>query len=174
MKRLLVLFTIILSLFTSAFAETLTPVSSSVEVKFFAKIMRFNTTISTLKVGVVFDPSSSTSVNSKKRILNLLSSYDISAIAVPSSAIDQAKENGITALYLSKGLTSVDYISRVARRDNIVTFASDSSLVEEGYASVSVGLSSAGKPKIVIHMSNLKKEGSMFSSKLLRLANIIQ
>ena len=163
-----------MTLATSAFAEGLNPMSSSSETKFFVKIMNFNTTIDTLKVGVVFDPSSSTSVSSKRRIMNALGNYDIEVVSVPISAVDQAKSNNINAFYLSKGLGSVDHLARTARKDNIVTFSSDSNLVEEGYASVTVGLSEAGKPKILINLGNLKKEGNNFSAKLLRLANIIQ
>lgn len=173
MKRLVFSFIVSSFICFSALAESLSPMSVNSEVKFFVKIMNFNTSISSPKVGVVFDPASSTSASSKKKIINALSNYGIEAVSVPISAVDQAKGHGINVFYFSKGLSSLDYVARTARKNKIVTFSSDSNDVEEGFASVTVGVASTGKTKIIINLKNLKKEGSMFSSQLLRLANII-
>lgn len=173
MKRLIFSFIVSSFMCFSALAESLKPMSVNTEAKFFVKIMNFNTYISSPKVGVIFDPANSTSYNSKKRIINALSNYGIETLAVPISSVGNAKGHGVNVFYFSKGLSSLDYVARTARKNKIVTFSSESSDVEEGYASVTVGISSAGKTKIIINLKNLKKEGSMFSSQLLRLANII-
>lgn len=176
MKKLIFSFVISSFLLVNALAslaETLSPMATNSEAKFFVKIMNFNTSISSPKVGVVFDPSSSASASSKKRIMNALSNYGIDVVGVPVSAVEQAKGHGINIFYFSKGLSSLDHVARVARKSKIVTFSSESNDVEEGFASVTVGIASTGKTKILINLRNLKKEGSMFSSQLLRLANIV-
>ncbi|MEK7432621.1 MAG: YfiR family protein [Cyanobacteriota bacterium] len=173
MRKLFLSFLVSFVFTAYAFAENYNPAPVTLETKFFSKIINFSTSISDPKVGIVFEPSSSTSVNSKKRIMQNLSNNGISSVSVPVSSVDQAKNNGINVFYLSKGLSSVDYISRTARRDKILTFSSEPSFVDEGFASVCVGITSNGKSKILINMKNLKKEGNTFSSKLLKLANII-
>ncbi|MFN8672033.1 MAG: YfiR/HmsC family protein [Candidatus Sericytochromatia bacterium] len=171
-KILLIIFSFII-LATQALAENLNSASISLETKFFAKIINLSTSISNPKVGIVFEPSSSSSATYKRKLINYLNTYEIEAISVPVSSVEQAKSHGINIFYLSKGLNSIDHVARIARRDKILTFSSDLNFVEEGYSSVSVGINNSGKPKILINLTNLKKEGNSFSAKLLRLSNVI-
>lgn len=168
-----VYFTWFLILTLAAFAETFAAMSVESETKFFVKIMSLNSAITTQKVGVIFDPANSASTTYKKKIISSLSGYGIESVSVPLTAIEQAKGHGVNVFYLSKSLSALENIANTARKNKIVTFSSEYNNVENGFASVSVGISNNGKNKIIINMKNLKKEGHMFSSQLLKLATII-
>lgn len=77
---------------------------------------------------------------------------------------------GANVVYIMPGVTSPKQQSAAK---GVLSISGVTSYVEDGKVSIGLGVE-GGKPKIIVHMAQLKAEGQEISADLLKLAKVIQ
>jgi len=144
------------------------PVPAEMQASLFKKIFAYDKKLSLeaeIKVVVAFADSSA---GMKDEIVKAFQGAGISAKALK---MDQLPGNlgDVSAIYLTSGSGPV---KSVCQKSQILSITGIPSLVESGAAAIGLGISES-KPKIVIHLGELKAEGHEVSAKLLQLAKVI-
>ena len=150
-----------------AFAEDL-PVPPDLQVAIFKKVFGYDKSIpdGSLKMLVAFSDSSSTVKD------EMVKAFKDSGVNVSAAKGDQlsGSVSGISVMYLLPGVSGA---RQVCQKNGILCITGTPSLVESGEASVGLSLLD-NKPKILVHLKELKAEGHDLSANLLQLAKIIQ
>jgi hypothetical protein len=152
---------------TSLMAQGTVP--PDMQASLFKKIFAYDKKLAEtaeLKVVVAFSEVSS---SLKDDIVKAFQSIGISARA---AKVDQLAANlgGVDAVYLFADAASA---KAICKKNQILSITGASSLVESGNAAIGIGVEDK-KPKIVVHLKELKEEGHEVSAKLLQLAKVIE
>jgi hypothetical protein len=152
----------------SAISEEMA-VPADMQASLFKKIFAYDKKLSTtteIKVVVAFVDSSA---GLKDEIVK---AFQAAGILVKALKADQLAGNlgDISVIYLTSGGIP---IRSVCQKSQILSITGMSALVENGSAAIGLG-SADGKPKIIIHLGELKAEGHEVSAKLLQLAKVIE
>jgi len=139
----------------------------------------------TLPVGVLFDPGVEEAVRGSAAVVSRLEALAkrmtfhgkrIVVRGIPLLASDELLEatlREVAVVYLVPGLSARDLgrVTAASRRAGVVTASASASFVRRG---VSLGITlRLSKPKILVNLAANKAEGADFSSRLLRLAEVI-
>lgn len=153
---------ILTAVFTSVnFAQEMA-VPANLQAALFKKIFAFNKTLQSKGVDV--------------SVLSADGSGDAVAAAFKDAGINAksvkgaAPAAGATVVYVMPG---VNPPKQVCAQKGILSISGVASNVETGKVSIGLGLE-GGKPKILIHMGQLKAEGQELSADLLKIARVIQ
>ncbi len=144
------------------------PVPAVMQASLFKKIFAYDKKLSSatdIKVAVVFSDSSA---GVKDEIVKAFESAGISAKAFKADQI-AANAGSLSAIYLTSGAESA---KAVCQKNQVLCITGLPSLVESGTAAIGLGVSD-NKPKIWIHLGELKAEGHEVSANLLQLAKVI-
>jgi hypothetical protein len=138
------------------------------QVSIFKKVFGFDKTIQpgTLKLVVAFTDSSAAL---KDQVVKAFQESGVPVSAAKEEQLSGAL-NGVNVLYVTPGIQSA---KQLCQKNGILSITGTSSLVESGEASVGLSVLD-NKPKIVVHMKQLKAEGHELSANLLQLAKVIQ
>jgi hypothetical protein len=150
-------FGLVMMLGTDAFAQS---IPANMQAALFKKIFAFDKTLAS-KGGAeiaVIGPGSD----------EIVSAFKDAGLSVKATG-DQIPA-GTTVVYVMPGASSPK--AQTASK-GILSISGAASYAEAGKVAVGLG-TEGGKPKILIHMSQLKAEGQELSADLLKLARIIQ
>ena len=138
------------------------------QVSIFKKVFGFDKTIQpgTLKLVVAFTDSSAAL---KDQVVKAFQESGVPASAAREEQLSGSL-NGVNVLYLTPGVSSA---KQICQKNGILSITGTPSLVESGEASVGLSVLD-NKPKIVVHLKQLKAEGHELSANLLQLAKLIQ
>jgi hypothetical protein len=163
--RFLVIAAMTFCLVSPSLGEEVIP--PDLQASIFKKIFGYDKTIQpgALKIVVVFTDGSA---DLKDQILRAFQNSGISATAAKADRLASAI-NGANVLYLTSGIQST---KQLCQKNGILSITGIPSLVESGEASVGLSVVDS-KPKIVVHLKELRSEGHDLSSYLLQLARII-
>jgi hypothetical protein len=165
--RILLIGTTAISLLVPSVAQD-TIVPAELQVAIFKKIFGFDKTLQpgALKVLIAFTENS---VDLKDQVAK---AFQASGVAVAAAKAEQlpASLNGINVLYLTPGVSAA---RQICQKNGILSITGTPSLVESGEASVGL-IVLDNKPKILVHLKQLKAEGHELSANLLQLAKVIQ
>jgi hypothetical protein len=144
------------------------PVPPELQVAIFKKVFSYDKTIpnGAPKMLVAF---TDTSAAIKDQVVK---AFKDSGVIVTAAKADQlsGSVDGVNVLYITPGVAGA---KQICQKKGILSITGSPSLVESG--EVSIGLSvQDNRPKIVVHMGQLKAEGHDLSANLLQLAKIIQ
>jgi hypothetical protein len=144
------------------------PVPAELQVALFKKVFGYDKTIQegTVKMLVAF---TDTSAGVKDQVVK---AFKDAGMAVSAAKADQlpASIGGVNVLYVTPGVSGT---KQICQKNGILSITGMPSLVESGEASVGLSVMD-NKPKIIVHLRQLKAEGHELSSNLLQLAKIIQ
>jgi hypothetical protein len=150
-----------------SFAEEL-PVPPELQVAIFKKVFSYDKSIQegSLKMLVAFSDSSSTVKD------EMVKAFKDSGINVSAAKGDQlsGSVSGINVVYVLPGVSGA---RQICQKNGILCITGTPSMVESGEASVGLSLLD-NKPKILVHLKELKAEGHDLSANLLQLAKVIQ
>ena len=138
----------------SGFAQEM-PVPANLQAALFKKIFSFNKTLQAkgnVEVAVLGGGSGEVVSAFKEVGLNV-------------KAVDQVPP-GASVVYVMPGATP-------PKQKGVFSISGVPSYVESGKVSVGVGID-GGKPKIIVHLAQLKAEGQEMSADLLNIAKVIQ
>ncbi len=144
------------------------PVPPPMQAQLFKKIFAYDKKLSTaptVKVVVAFVDSTASAKDA------LVKAFKEAEIPVQAMKADQVAANlgDASVIYVTGAAAAV---RSICQKNQVLSITGIPSLVEAG--NVSIGLSVAeSKPKILVHMGELKAEGHEVSAKLLQLAKII-
>jgi hypothetical protein len=154
------------SLLLPSFAQEM-PVPPELQVALFKKVFGYDKKIqqSALKMLVVFTDASA---GVKDQIVK---AFKDSGVAVNAVKSDQLTDSiaGVNVLYIAPGVSGA---KQICQKNGILSITGMPSLVESGEASVGLSVLD-NKPKIIVHLKQLKAEGHELSANLLQLARII-
>ncbi len=152
---------------TSAFAGD-PSVPPDLQVSIFKKVFGFDKKIQpgTLKLVVAFTDNSAAL---KDQVVKAFQESGITVTAVKEEQLSGSL-NGVNVLYVTAGIQSA---KQLCQKNGILSITGTPSLVESGDASVGLSVLD-NKPKIIVHMKQLKAEGHELSANLLQLAKLIQ
>ena len=157
---------VLLCLLPACFAEESVP--PELQVAIFKKVFGYDKSIQegALKLVVAFNEGSSAAKD------QMVKAFKDSGIAVSAAKADQlpGSVSGINVVYVLPGVAGA---KQVCQKNSILCITGTPALVESGEASVGLSLLD-NKPKIVIHLKELKAEGHDLSANLLQLAKVIQ
>ena len=143
------------------------PVPANLQAAIFKKVFSLNKTLTgkgSYDVLVVYAQS-----GGQDEIVQAFTSAGISARA--TAAGDLAGQiGGAGVVYLMPGSESSAALST---QKQVLTISGVPAMAEAGKAAIGLDLE-AGKPKIVVHMGQLKAQGQDVSADLLKLARVIQ
>jgi hypothetical protein len=166
-SRCLAIVLVLISLLLPAFAED-SPVPPELQVAIFKKVFGYDKSIQegTLKMLVAFTDSSAAGKD------QMVKAFKDSGVAVSAAKADQlsGSVSGINVMYILPGVSGA---RQICQKNGILCITGTPSLVESGEASVGLSLLD-NKPKILIHLKELKAEGHELSANLLQLAKVIQ
>ena len=156
----------------------------------FIKILSYdrhliNNLIDEVKIGIVYQDKYRTSLNVKNKIeefmnappLKTIESFPCTLISIDAADEEQLKyliENaGIDILYVAPlRAFDLEIITSISRKNKITTLTGIPEYVDMGIA---LGLELKGdKPRIIVNLTAAKAEGADFSSRLLKLARVIE
>jgi hypothetical protein len=145
------------------------PVPADMQASLFKKIFAYDKKLSSVadvKVVVAFIDSSA---GLKDEIVK---AFQGAGISVKALKADQVVGNlvDISAIYITAG---ANLLRPVCQNSQILSITGMPSLVENGSVAIGLGVAE-GKPKILIHLGELKAVGHEVSAKLLQLAKIIE
>jgi hypothetical protein len=93
-------------------------------------------------------------------------------VEIASAADVSSRIKGAGAIYVFPGLLS-DAVRTLCVNHRVISLAGNSDEAIAGMASISVGIA-GGKPQIIVHLPRSKAEGHKLSSRLLKLARVVQ
>ena len=144
------------------------PVPPELQVAIFKKVFNYDRTIpgGVPNLLVVF---TDTSAAVKDQVVKV---FKNSGIAVRAAKADQLSDSvgGVNVLYVLSGVSGAKHI---CQKNGILSITGSPSLVESGEASIGLSVQN-NRPKIVVHMGQLRAEGHDLSANLLQLAKIVQ
>jgi len=145
------------------------PVPVDMQVSLFKKIFAYDKKLSAardLKIIVAFADESA---KTKDEVVKAFEGAGISAKALKA---DQMAGNigDASVIYIAAGAGP---LKSVCQKNQILSITGIPSLVESGAAAIGLGVLDS-KPKIIVHMGELKAEGHEVSAKLLQLAKVIE
>ena len=144
------------------------PVPPELQVAIFKKVFNYDKTIQggSPKMLVAFTDNSAAIKD------QVVKAFKDSGVVVSAAKADQlaGSVEGINVLYITPGVSGT---KQICQKNGILSITGSPSLVESGEASVGLSVQD-NKPKIVVHMGQLKAEGHDLSANLLQLAKIIQ
>lgn len=148
-------------------------VSDKTGVVFFAKLIRFVSTLQgkSLKIGIVYDSLNSGSVSSMKRVKSSLNTYGYSAFPVPQNAVGNAPSYGINVFYFVKGSNAAN-AAWVANASHIFTFTTNMREIQSKSAALCV-VNYRGKNRIIASQGALSQQGHSLSSGILRYVSML-
>jgi hypothetical protein len=145
-----------------------------------------NADASTIRIGVLFDPLVDASHDAGAYVTGLLEerartrtlkNRKIIIVGIPLAGDDERPERalptGVSAIYLTPHLKreAIERLLKVTRELDIMTFTGVEDYVRDG---VALGVTLRGSsPKLLINLRGARAEGSEFSSKILKLAEIL-
>lgn len=166
-SRYLAIALVLTCLLLPSFAED-PLVPPELQVAIFKKVFSYDKSIQegALKMLVAFSDSSSSAKD------QMVKAFKDSGITVTAAKADQlsGSVSGINVLYVLPGVPGA---RQLCQKNGILCITGTASLVESGEASVGLSLLD-NKPKILIHLKELKAEGHDLSANLLQLAKVIQ
>lgn len=158
-------------------------VPAPLQVAILVKVLVYDRTIATrsrdgLKLGVVFDPDRESSVKARDEFIKAFNEtprkvgekITIELVQVPQSKLaDEAEKLDI--VYVADG-ADVSNVVDIAKKQHLITFASERSAVESG---VVLGLVPRGdKPKLLINVGASVASGMELDPQVLRLAELVR
>ncbi|WP_111709522.1 YfiR family protein [Lutibacter citreus] len=143
-----------------------TLVPENIQAALLSKVLKFNPDLpqnTTIKMLVVYDNNSE--INKDKFIKGLGNSMSVKAINPM-----ELKQNisGYNVVYFMSGI--YDYAG-VCKANKVLSVTGSAQYVEQGEISLGFGIQN-NKPKILVNLTSLDKEGQSFSSDILRIAKI--
>jgi hypothetical protein len=84
-----------------------------------------------------------------------------------------SKVEGAHVVYLMSGVET-EAIAAACEKHRVLSFADDIASVEQGLVPIGIGLTSANRPEIIVHLPRLRAQGHELSAQLLRLSRVIQ
>jgi hypothetical protein len=167
MKKVKIFFAIFILSLTSNIISQEMSVPPDLQAALFKKIFGFDKTLSGMPKVLILYSDGSAGV--KDQLIKSFSGVGITAVGVKADQLAGSLGAG-TVVYVAPGVSSP---KGQTGSKNVLSISGVTSLVENG--SVSVGLGTeGGKPKIIVHMGQLKAEGHELSADLLKLAKVIQ
>lgn len=156
-KTIFMVIAIICVMSLNCFAQETVPLN--IQTVLFKKIFGFDKTlVSKGKIEVAVLGSGGDAV---------ASAFKEIGISAKASSGDQIPD-GTTVVYFTSGSIKSHTASK-----GILSISGSSSLVESGKVAIGLGIE-GGKPKIIIHMGQLKAEGQELSAELLKISKVIQ
>ncbi|PIQ26476.1 hypothetical protein COW36_21750 [bacterium (Candidatus Blackallbacteria) CG17_big_fil_post_rev_8_21_14_2_50_48_46] len=148
-------------------------ISDKTGVVFFAKLIRFVSTLQgkPIKVGIVYDSVNSSSVSSMKQVKAGLGAYGYETFPVPQNAVGNAPSYGINVFYFAKGSNAAE-AAWVANASHIFTFTTNVREIQSKSASLCV-INYKGKNRIVASQTALSQQGHSLSSGILRYVSML-
>jgi hypothetical protein len=144
------------------------PVPLDLQVAIFKKVFSYDKTIQagSPKMLVAFTDNSA---DIKDQIVKAFKDSGMVVTAVKADQLAGSLGN-INVVYITPGVSGV---KNLCQKSGILTITGVPSLVESGEASVGLSVIE-NKPKIIVHLKQLKAEGHELSANLLQLAKVIQ
>jgi len=138
------------------------------QVSLFKKVFGYDKTIppGTIKLVVAFTDSSA---SIKDQVVKAFQESGIAVSAVKEEQLSGSL-SGVNVLYVTPGIQNA---KQLCQKNGILSITGTPSLVESGEASVGLSVMD-NKPKILVHLKQLKAEGHELSANLLQLAKVIQ
>ena len=145
------------------------PVPTSMQVLLFKKIFSYDKKLSNAAEINILISYTNSSTKLKDEILDAFKKAGISIVAKKPDQV-AGSLNGISAIYI---IDDTGPVKPLCRENKILSITGVPALVQKGDAAVGLDVSD-NKPKILVHMEELKSVGHEFSAKLLQLAEVIQ
>jgi len=143
-------------------------VPPELQVALFKKVFSYDKTIpgGAPKMLVAFTDASA-AIKDK-----VVKAFKDSGMTVSAAKADQLSDSvsGVNVLYITPGVSGAN---QICQKNGILSITGSPLLVESGEASVGLSVQD-NKPKIVVHVRQLKAEGHDLSANLLQLAKLIQ
>ena len=111
--------------------------------------------------------NSTTELNKDEFIKGLGNTMDVKAI-LPSELEENISETQV--VYFMSGIHGY---SKLCRDNKVLSVTGTTRFVEQGEISLGFGIENS-KPKILVNLSSLEKEGQSFSSDILRIGKIFK
>ncbi|MCL5129138.1 MULTISPECIES: YfiR/HmsC family protein [unclassified Algibacter] len=149
----------------SVFSQNI-PVPERIQAALLTKVLKYDSQIPQnikIKILVVFDDNSE--LNKDEFITGLGNSMMVKAIR--ENELEQNISN-YSVVYFMPGIQ--DY-SEICKNNRVLSVTGISQYVEQGKISLGFGIQN-NKPKILVNLTSLDKEGQSFSSDILRIAKI--
>jgi hypothetical protein len=145
------------------------PVPPELQAAIFKKIFTYDRTLQAKPRWAVLVVFNASSAPLKAQIVKAF--YE-AGVQTSEARADQAESaiSDAAVVYLAPG---VDQLKDLCRKHGVLSITGVPSIVERGGASVGLGLAD-GKPRIIVHLQQLKAEGHDLSANLLQLAKVIQ
>ena len=144
------------------------PIPAELQVALFKKVFIYDKTIQggEPKMLVAFTDASA---GVKDQVIKAFKDSGVSVSAVKADQLPGAI-GGINVVYVTPGVSGV---KQICQKNGILSITGVPSLVESGEVSVGISVQD-NKPKIIVHLKQLKAEGHELSANLLQLAKVIQ
>ena len=94
------------------------------------------------------------------------------SVEIASAGDIGSKFKGAGAIYAFPGMLN-ESVRQLCVSNKVISLSADGDDAVAGRASISLGVSD-GKPQIIVHLARSKAEGHKLSSRLLKLARVIQ
>jgi hypothetical protein len=153
-KRVALIYVVLGLVATNVFAQE---VPANLQAALFKKIFSFNKTLSAKTVEVAVIGAGGEAVVSAFK--------DAGVNAKTADQIGNA-----SVVYLMPGAPSQKALTA---SKGVLSISGTASFVEDGKVSIAIGVE-GGKPKIIIHMGQVKAEGQELSAELMKIARVIQ
>jgi hypothetical protein len=134
-------------------------------------------------IGILYQENFRTSEEMKNELVKIIKerNYSVEGKKVEYVLLDISNNNDIYGIINNSNINiiyvltlkgvNVEDITRVTKKEKILTYAAMPQYVQKGIA---VGIDTkGGKPLIVINLKSAKQEGAEFTSQLLKLSEII-
>jgi hypothetical protein len=166
-SRLAALALILNGLILFSLAEDM-PVPTDLQGAIFKKVFSFDRSIpeGAAKIVVAYTDSSA---EQKDHIVKAFKDCGVAASAIKADQVSGSIA-GANVLYILPGVFGA---RQICQKNRILCITGIPSLVESGEASIGLAIVD-NKPKILVHLRELKAEGQELSANLLQLAKIIQ
>lgn len=163
-KRKTVLFIVCFILFAASniFAQSMS-VPANLQAALFKKIFAFD---KTLKSKGNIEVTVLSADGSGDEIVSAFKGAGVNAKVVKGSQIP----SGTSVVYLMPGVSST---KQQSAQKGVLSITGVASYVQDGKVAIGIGVE-GGKPKILIHMGQLKAEDQEVSADLLQIARVIQ
>jgi hypothetical protein len=158
-------------------------VPAPLQVAILVKVLVYDRTIAVrardgLKLGVVYDPDRETSTAARDEFIKAFNEtprkvgekITVELVQIPQSKLAEEAAK-IDIIYVAEG-ADIAKIVEIARKEHVITFASERSAVEGG---VVLGLVPRGdKPKLLINVGASVASGMELDPQVLRLAELVR
>jgi len=94
------------------------------------------------------------------------------SVEIASADNLKSKLSGAGALYVLPGMLN-ESVRQLCVSNKVISLSADADDAEAGRSSIAVGVA-GGKPQIIVHLARSKAEGHKLSSRLLKLAKVVQ